>query len=61
MQAEVEKFYTEQGYLLGAFHQGYWFGLVTNSSSWPAFRWSDNAAPALGECSGPTNSHVAML
>ena len=49
---QVEQWYVQQGYLLPTFHQGYWFGLVSNSTSWPQFRWSDNSVPVLGGSSG---------
>jgi hypothetical protein len=45
---QVEQWYVQQGYLLPTFHQGYWIGLVSNSTNWPQFRWSDNSVPILG-------------
>ncbi len=40
-QAEAEKYYVDNGYLLPAFHKGYWFGLRTTADTWPSFTWVD--------------------
>lgn len=49
LQAEVEQWYVSQGYLLPAYHKGYWLGLATNASKWPVFTWTSSYAPAAGE------------
>jgi hypothetical protein len=40
-QAEVEKYYTDNGYLLPTSHKAYWFGLRTTADTWPSFTWVD--------------------
>jgi hypothetical protein len=40
----------QAGYLFTEFHRSYWFGLVSNSSYYPIFGWSDPIFP------GPTQT-----
>jgi hypothetical protein len=42
----VERFYTEGGYLYPEYNVFYWFGLVSNATVWPSFRWQDRSFPA---------------
>jgi hypothetical protein len=38
-QQEVEKYFSDMGYLFPSFHKNYWIGYM--SEMWPNFRWID--------------------
>jgi hypothetical protein len=39
LQAEVEKFYIDHGFLLPKYHMFYWMGLNTSEQQWSNFTW----------------------
>jgi hypothetical protein len=41
LQAEVEQYYINKGYLIPNFHKNYWLGLTTDTATYPTFTWSD--------------------
>jgi hypothetical protein len=45
LQAEVEQFYISSGFLIPIFHKAYWMGLVSNTTAWPRFSWTDRSQP----------------
>lgn len=41
LQAEVEQFYINKGYLIPTFHKSYWLSLQSSTTTYPKFVWTD--------------------